>query len=286
MPVTLVDPQIFATVLHPLATAPDQLAVPGLVQVAQVGTPTSNACADVFVFAGHDLEALHRTILGFSLTADESALNIQVCVFNPDLIDELLAAAQEWSRTYHLALKVTCYSTRTSEAQVMRHTFRGDRPRVFCRAGAVPRCRQGMSRLLQTVGHEPATLLFTNSANLTISDRQGVSAIPVSTLLSSDALPWTDRLVAAVVPAHVDPGQAPIPYVYTLEGFLLAQGLQGSGGEASVRLAPHADFVHSGTEQQPDEFYTRLDAYSLHQARTALLASKRRSRHHPRRMTA
>jgi hypothetical protein len=169
---------------------------------------------------------------------------------------------------------------------VVRHAFQGNRPRVFCRAGAVPRCSDWLSRVLETLRREQSPLLFANAANANLLGPKGVLGIPVLALLSSDAPHWADRVVAAVVPARSDPDRAPVPRVYTLEAFLLAQGLQGSGSAASVRLVPDATFVHSGTGQRPDEFYARLDAYSLQQAFTEPLASKRRPRHHPRRMTA
>jgi hypothetical protein len=284
MAVALVAPEIFPAVLHPLATAPDRYTAPGLVRVAEFGSATANACADVFVFAGDDLEALHRTILGLSLTSRETALQVQVCVFDPGVIDRLLAAAQAWSRTYHLPLKVACYSARTSEAQVVRQAFRSDRPRIFCRAGTVPRCSEWISQVLQSNKQERGALLFANPTNLNIPLHRGVSAVSISTLLPSDSLSWADRLMAAVVLPHSDPDRAPMPGVYTLEGFLLAYEMQGSDRKGTLRLAPDAPFVQSGTSERPDDFYAKLDAYSLQQARAASLAPKRRTRPYPSRM--
>ncbi|MPR08700.1 hypothetical protein [Microvirga tunisiensis] len=284
-PVGSVSREIFPTVLHPLATAQPNEAAPRLAQVVEFGPPTASARADVFIFAGPDLEALHRTILGLSLTSRESPIAIHICVFDRGVMDRLVVAAEEWSKIYRVPLTIVGYSERTSEAQVVRKAFRGAVPRIFCRAGVVPRRGDWLSLVLTALGNERTTFLFAAEAGMEPQNAKAATVLPLGGLLSGDGRDLSDRLAAVVVAPDTKPDFAGMPGFYTLEAALLAQALRAGEGEAILPLASAVDFVHSGPQQRPDELYAELDALSLQILCKSFFAARRRPRHRGVRMT-
>ena len=163
-PLAWVSPATLPTVLHPLATASGD-AAPGLLQHLELGSEPEQVSADVVVFVRQDLEALHRTVLALSLTSRDRPFAVHLCLFDARLWPALEAKAQVWSRTYGLPLRLSCYSTRTTEAQVAQQAAASARPQVYCRAGVVPRRGDSLARVLSTLQGKTSTLLVEGTAD-------------------------------------------------------------------------------------------------------------------------
>ncbi|MBM1171275.1 hypothetical protein [Microvirga arabica] len=274
LPVAQVRADVFSTVLHPLATAPNHDVPPGIVQVVDYGL-TDDADADIFVFVGNDLEALHRTLLALALTSGGATLNVCLCVFDPRFMSTLSPAAQVWARRYELSLAITCYSSRTSEAQVARAVFEGDRPRLFCRAGAVP----GDSSWLESVFASLAmgrTTLVLRAHDRRASDAADDSFESLTTTETEGG--WQRRVAAGAISADGAPDLTGLPRFYTFEAFVLAQVLRETRDATVLSIAAAPRFVQSGTTSTIDEFGARLDAYSLQTLVQSFSAGARRWR--------
>jgi hypothetical protein len=277
-PITSVHADAFSTILHPLATAERGASAPRLTHRMTLRSGHHAAQADIFVFVGADLEALHRTLLALSLTSRDVPFDVHLCVLDQTLLPSLTEAVGTWADLYALPLDLLCYSRRASEAQVVEDVLQGDVPRVFCRAGAVPRHGNWLSLLLKKLKTGNDTIVL------------GISGHPESgrkTRLPSDALKGivvdaprqgaASALQAAVIaPGHqADPDG--VPQLFTLEGFLLRQALQTTGSaDSSVSVVPELNFTHSGTNCRPDPFEAELDIYSLQEHLKSSLGSKRR----------
>ncbi|MBM6582760.1 hypothetical protein ILT44_21370 [Microvirga sp. BT689] len=280
-PLAWVDPATLPTVLHPLATTGTH-AAPGLLQRRDLGSEPEQVSADVVVFVQQDLEALHRTVLALSLTTSDRPLAVHVCLFDPRLWPALEAKAQVWSRTYGLPLRLSCYSTRATEAQVAQQAAASPRPKVFCRVGVVPRRGDSLARVLATLQGKTSTLLVEGTADPEMP-RHDVSS---ATLLDDAAQPDLSASIAVgALSSDHRPKADGMPQFYTLEGFLLAQAIAGPSGEGELPVHGDSDFVSSGTADRPDEFETKLDRLSLQILRKSSSSPKRRPRRPNSRVT-
>jgi hypothetical protein len=247
--VASVDSEVFAAVIHPLATASDHYAFPSRVRVCDFGTALPDPRAEIYVFVGSVVDAAHRTVLALFLTTGTTPIRVHLCLFDGGLADTVAAAAREWSETYQLCLQMTCYSSRTTEAQVVRHLCAGPRPAVFVRAGAVPRHNAWLAQLLEHLQAEP-TLYIGGSAN--------------DDALGADAQRLVEhRLTAAAVgPGYAVTG-AGMPRFYSMEGLLLSQVIRQSETRATLPLLPELDFVCTDRNSGADPFSSELDSRSL-----------------------
>jgi hypothetical protein len=272
LPVMAVKADVFPDILHPVATAFVRETAPGLVSVDDFGADVE-AHADLYVFAGADLEALHRTIIGVSLTAREA--HVHVCVFDRMLLDQVATAAQRWSAIYKLRLQVRCYSARSSEAQVVRRTWPVTRPGVYCRAGAVPHRSDWLTRTLQRLEAGQASLLLGAPADPTPPRQDEPSLVDLLRDPSQAALmsPMSVFAAAAIAPNTVL--QSGLPRLFTLEAFVLAQASQR---ETTSDLTDDLCFVSSGTMSHGDDFAQKLDLSSLQKLAKSPLAAGRRVR--------
>jgi hypothetical protein len=280
-PLAGVDPATLPTVLHPLATASGP-AAPGLLQRVDLGSEPEQVSADFVVFVQQDLEALHRTVLALSLTLRDRPFAIHLCLFDPRLWPALETKAQVWSRAYGLPLRLSCYSTRTTEAQVAQQAMASTRPQVFCRAGIVPRRCDGLARVLSTLQGKTATLLVEGTADPTVPRHDVPMGLRLADVAQAD-LPA--HIALAVLSSDNQPKAEGMPQFYTLEGFLLAQAIASQSSEIVVEDAHGDDFVSSGTSDRPDDFGTKLDRLSLQMLRKSSSAAKRRPRKVARRGT-
>jgi hypothetical protein len=256
MPVSWVRPDVFSRVLYPLATAQGNEAAPGLVQVSDFGVPSNAVQADVYVFVGADLEAAHRTVLALALTTHGVAVQVHLCLFDPTRFDELATAAEEWSKAYALPVRLTSYSARTTEAQVARAAFNGERPRILCRAGWVPRASSWVPRILQQLAAaEFLVLAGVGEQNLQIQD--------LSQLMPLAGQDQERLIIGGAIAAHQEPSLAGLPCLYTLEGFLLAQASRNLHVEPYLPLAAERNFAYIGSQDSSDNFHIRLDCHSL-----------------------
>jgi hypothetical protein len=274
LPVAQVRADVFPSVLHPLATVPNHDVPPGIVEVIEWGL-SENAAADLFIFAGNDLEALHRTLLAFSLTSGEIPLNIHLCVFDRRIMNSLRTAVRDWVGRYDLSLGITCHSPRTSEAQVARHVFHGERPRLFCRAGAVPGRSNWLEAVFASLEQGRATLTLG-----TCDPRTKASADTLMADLSASESEggWLSQITAGAAPADTVPDLTRLPRFYTFEAFLLAQALRETRDATALSIAADVHFVQSGTTSTTDAFGARLDAYSLQKLVQSSSAGVRRWR--------
>jgi len=280
-PLSWVDPATLPTVLHPLATASGP-AAPGLLQRLDLGSEPEQVSAEVVVFVRQDLEALHRTVLALSLTSRDRPFAIHLCLFDPRLWPALEEKAQVWSRTYGLALRLSCYSTRTTEAQVVQQAAASARPQVFCRAGVVPRHGDSLARILAALQGETATLYVEGTADHGMA-RHDASSLPLLADTVQADLPA--RIVVGALSPDYQPKVGGRPQFYTLEGFILAQAIAGQSDEGEVPVEPEGDFVLSGTFDRPDDFETKLDQLSLQILRKSSSSPKRRPRRSNGRVT-
>lgn len=255
MPVSWVKPDIFGRVLYPMATAHGNEAAPGLVQVRDFGAPPKDLQADVYVFVGADLEAAHRTILALALTRHGVPVQVHLCLFNPNQFDELTTAAEAWSNAYALPLRLTSYSARTTEAQVARAAFNGERPCIFCRAGAIPRASDWVPLILQQLATDEVLVL-------SIGGEQGLQTRDLSLLGPLSGQGESRIIGGAIAPRH-EPSLAGLPCLYTLEGFLLAQASRNTSGEGGLPVATERNFAYFGGQERPDDFHIKLDRHSL-----------------------
>ncbi|QRM35591.1 hypothetical protein [Microvirga sp. VF16] len=273
-PMAWVDPATLPTILHPLATAGGH-AAPGLLQRLDLGSEPEQVSADIVVFVQQDLEALHRTVLALSLTLHDRPFAIHLCLFDPRLWPALEAKAQVWSRSYGLPLRLSCYSTRTTEAHVAQQAMAGTRPQVFCRAGVVLRRGDGLVRLLSMLHGKAATLLVEGTADPAMP-RHDVSTVPqLADVVQAD---WPARIVLAALSSDDRLKADGMPQFYTLEGFLLAQAMASQSSEVVLQDAHDGDVVSSGTSDRPDDFETKLDRLSLQMVRRSSSAAQRRPR--------
>jgi hypothetical protein len=267
--VAAVDSEAFAALIHPLATASDHYALPSRVRVCDFGTAISDPRVEIHVFVGSDLNAAHRTVLALFLTTGTTPIRVHLCLFNGGLVDTVAAAAREWGETYQLCLRMTCYSSRTTEAEVVRHLCVGSLPAVFVRAGTVPRHNAWLARVLEHLQTEP-TLYIGSSAN---DDSLGGNPQRLV----------EHRLTAAAVgPGYAVDG-AGMPRFYSMEGLLLSQLIHQSDTRATLPLLPELDFVCTDRNSGADPFSSELDSRSLTILSQPPVASRTRSR--PRRAT-
>jgi hypothetical protein len=274
MPVAAVRAEIFLDVLQPLATALVRESAPGLVSVHDFGAE-GEAQANLYVFAGADLEALHRTILGLSLTSRDVAMRVHVCVFDRTLLDQVVSAAQHWSEIYKLTLQVRCYSARSSEAQVVRDAWPTTRPSIYCRAGAVPHRTDWLTSTLQRLEAEQASFLLGAPGDPTLAYQDPSFWLNLLPNPSGDAMrsPVSALGAAAIAPnIALQPG---LPRLFTLEAFVLAQASERG---PITTLTEDLCFVSSGTMSQGDEFSRKLDLFSLQKHAKSPLAAGRRVR--------
>ena len=280
-PLAWVSPATLPTVLHPLATASGG-AAPGLLQHLELGSEPEQVSADVVVFVRQDLEALHRTVLALSLTSRDRPFAVHLCLFDARLWPALEAKAQVWSRTYGLPLRLSCYSTRTTEAQVAQQAAASARPQVFCRAGVVPRRGDSLARVLSTLQGKTSTLLVEGTADHGMP-RHDASSAPLLADAAQVDLPA--RIAVGALSSDHQPKADGMPQFYTLEGFLLAQAIAGQSGEGELPVERDGDFVSSGTSDRPDDFETKLDRLSLQILRKSSSSAKRRPRRPTGRVT-
>lgn len=273
-PLAWVDLGTLPTVLHPIATTGAH-AAPGLLQRLDLGSEPDQVSADIVVFVQQDLEALHRTILALSLTSSDRPLAVHVCLFDSRLWPDLEAKAQVWSRTYGLPLRLSCYSTRTTEAQVAQQAAASARPKLFCRAGVVPRRGDSLARVLTTLQGKTSTLLVGSSADIGMPRHDVSSATVLAGAAQADL---SAPIAVGVLSSDHRPKADGMPQFYTLEGFLLAQSLAGQSGEGELPVQPYGDFVSSGTADRADEFESKLDRLSLQILRKSSSSPKRRPR--------
>ncbi|MGF9759439.1 hypothetical protein AAII07_30010 [Microvirga sp. 0TCS3.31] len=263
--VASVDSEVFAALIHPLATASDHYALPSRIRVCDFGAALPDPRAEIHVFVGSDVDAAHRTVLALFLTTGRAPIRVHLCLFDSGLVDTVAAAARDWSETYQLCVRMTCYSSRTTEAQVVRHLCAGPHAAVFVRAGSVPRHNDWLGQVLAQLPTEPV-LHIGGSAN---DDALGADP---------------QRLVehrftaAAVGPGYVVTG-AGMPRFYSMEGLLLSQVIRQSETRATLPLLPELDFVCSDRNSGADPFSSELDSRSL----TILSQPPVASRSHPRR---
>lgn len=263
--VASVDSEVFAALIHPLATASDRYALPSRARVCDFGAALPDPRADFHMFVGSDVDAAHRTVLALFLTTGTTPIRVHLCLFDGGLANTVAAAARAWSETYQLCMRVTCYSSRTTEAQVVRHLCAGLHPAVFVRAGSVPRHNGWLGRVLEHLQAEP-TLHIGGSAN--------------DASLSADPQRLVEhRLTAAAVgPGYAVTGVG-MPRFYSMEGLLLGQVIRQNGTRATLPLLPELDFVCTDRNSGADPFSSELDSRSL----TILSQPPVASRSHPRR---
>jgi hypothetical protein len=267
MSVATVKAEWFESIIRPLAVAYAHQTEPGLVGVREFGTEV-DAQADVHVFAGSDIEALHRTIIGLALTSREAPIKVRIILANHSLFDQIAAAAGRWSQIYHLAIEVRCYALKSSEAQVIRSMWPTLRPGVYCRAGAVPLHQDWLMQSLHQFASVHATMLIGYMAEC---GRPLETAPGPADLFHAFGQPEAARpphILAAAAIAPDRPQAAGLPRLFSLEAFLAAQAAQDRSA-TSMSLS----FVPSGTMSHANEFDRRLDRSSLQKIAKSPLAS-------------
>jgi hypothetical protein len=283
LPVASVDPDVFATILYPLATAADSYAPPSRVEVCDFGASVTDSRAELYVFVGNDVEAAHRTVLALFLTSGPARFQIHLCCFNGGLVEPLAAAAREWSQRYGLPVRMTCYSARTTEAQVVRHVCTGSIPAVFLRASVVPRRSDWLLQVVQKA--EQTSLVIGGNAAFDCAGNDTLSALSIASGLGGHPHQrLRDCLSAAVVNPLCAVDVADMPRFYTLEGFLLGQAIRRNQTGATMSLSSELDFIYTDAHTGADEFSAALDLQSLKNLAQSPFGSRTQS--HPRRAVA
>lgn len=270
MPVASIKPEWFESVIVPLAVAYEHHREPGLVGVRSFGAAIE-AQADVHVLAGSDIEALHRTVLGLAVTSRDAPAKVCIVLANHSVFDQISAAAERWSQIYQLVIEIRCYTTRSSEAQVIRSTWPIVRPGVYCRAGTVPQHPNWLGRTIHQFASVPATMLV----GYMMEGGAPLDTVPGPADLFRDfgqpaaALPSYTFAAVAIAPNR--PLATGLPRLFSLEAFLSAQAVQNRAA-TSMDLC----FIPSGTMSHTNEFDCRLDRSSLQKAAKSSLASGKR----------
>jgi hypothetical protein len=284
VPVATLHAHLFERVVHPLATMGDARPRPSLSHRIDVGSREGRAAADIFVFVDHDLEALHRTILGLSLTSSQP-VNIYLCLFDQTVLDKLISVAQQWADLYAVALQIRCYTSRASEACVIAHEFEGALPRVFCRAGAVPRQADWLPAILQQLeaGHD--SIVLGTETGSPLGRDLTLSPTDLRAVLETDQQPsgFDLRIKAAAVAPSLAVGGTRLRRLFTFEAFVLRQAVCGLRPGQHACVAETLNFIQTASNHRPDTFQTKLDAYSLRESLQLPERSKRRVRIVPRR---
>lgn len=271
MTVANVHADVFASVLHPVATMGAVVSPPRLTRRMDFGSYEDDACADVIVFADADLEALHRTIVGLSLTSRIQPFNVHICVFDHGTMAKLIERAPKGADRYALPLRLSCYGSRTTEAEVTRHLIEGDRPSVFVRAGAVPRRSDWLTLVLEKLQKTRNSFLIGKSG--TIEPGQSAS-LPISSL---DEI-LTEGREGEVAPGLLAFAAAPgsvfkmeqTPRLFTMEAFLLHLSVEAlASPSCDIFAASELAFAQTGTRDNADLVQAKLDHYSLRATRTS-----------------
>ncbi|WP_404295204.1 hypothetical protein ACD578_27630 (plasmid) [Microvirga sp. RSM25] len=262
-PLALVNRKTFETVLHPLAAAAEADVAPGLLQIIDLTDETAKPYADIVVFVGRDLEALHRTVLGLSLTTRNTPFSVHLCLFDPRLTAALETAARNWTRMYAVDFRLSIFSSRTTDAQVARQFFASARPQILCRAGVAPRLSGWLPQILSKLESRPNGILVGADSGLGAAGQDNASVVRLASLNRSEAgAGLADRIIAAAVAPGVRPNLEATPCFYTLEGFILVQAFQGAAGE-TLKIDDNLRFTRTGTTDCHDDFHAQIDSYSL-----------------------
>jgi hypothetical protein len=266
LPVANVHAEVFPTILHPLATSAG-LSAPGLLQKISFGPSCDSAQADIFVFAGPDLEALHRTVLSLSLTSRETRCAIHICLFDLGPMNQLVPRIEQWTELYDLSLHIRCYSSRTAEAQVAEQELKGGKTRVFCRAGVVPRRADWLAVVLETLENKPEAIL--------VGTCNTVGSGPKATRRASHPHhQWVneadngigDSIFVAAVTAGLHSVPEASSRFFVLESFLTGLAIHAADTGMPISTVMESLLVPSGAHYAPDPFQAKLDAYSLQES--------------------
>ncbi len=270
MSVAAVKPEWFESVIAPLAMAYGHQTEPGLVGVRSFGAAI-DAQADVYVFAGSDIEALHRTIIGLAVTSRNAPIKVCIVLANHSVFDRTSASAERWSQIYQLAIEIRCYTARSTEAQVTRSIWPTVRPGFYCRAGTVPPHSNWLGQTVRQFASARATMLV----GYMMECGRPIETVPGAADLFRDlgqpAGAEPSYTFAAVAVAPNRPLSTGLPRLFSLEAFLAAQAAQDHSA-TSIDLC----FMPSGTMSHADEFDYRLDRSSLQRNAKSSLASGKR----------
>ncbi len=270
MSATAVRADWFESVIRPLAIAYEYQTEPGLLGIRNFGAEV-DAQADVYILAGSDVEAVHRTIIGLALTSRDALIKVSIVLTNRSLFDPIAAEAERWSQVYHLAIEIRCYAQRSTEAQVIRNTWPTARPGIYCRAGVVPL----HANWLGQVEHQFASLRATMLIGYMAGCGRPLDTAPGPTdlfqALGQPKAALSPYTFAAAAIAPDRPLATGLPRLFSLEAFLAAQAAQERSA-SSMALG----FVSSGTMSHADEFERRLDRSSLQKIAKSSLASGKR----------
>ncbi|MET0429709.1 MAG: hypothetical protein ABW026_14590, partial [Microvirga sp.] len=259
-PLALLHDDVLRSVLHPILAAARPTADAVLAERMDVGVPAPSETA-VIVFADGDREALHRTLIGLSLTSGE-AFHVIVCVPSGQAMRALGSCIRDWSARYRLALSLRYYSHRLSEAEIAQSAFTMYPRRILLRAGIVPAHPAWLTQALERLAGSDAGVGL------------GLSETDVPDCLHTAARAWLEesgspagrnlkRHISAVAIADRPDGRSVLAgRLFSIEayGLGLVLSLGGPGGEGDVPIVGVA-----GYHGQDDDktFRDQVDLVSL-----------------------
>ncbi|MGO4706851.1 hypothetical protein AB4072_13865 [Microvirga sp. 2MCAF38] len=261
-PVACVDGELFRRVYHPIVSASNSPEKAHLIHKAEFGL-SRRPSAEILIFANGDFEALHRTIIGLSLTVSGIPCDINVCVFERALIETLTAQLRSWASLYGLAVRLACFSSRTSEAQAARFSFGPRLPRILLRSGRVPRQANWLASLLDKVEEgQPGILISSDTDPIAGAKTKTFSGVLDQLRPIDDKSDERPAVAAAFVGTNVDISVPSSEKVFGLEAYILALGLCASDSTLAAS-APELGFARTEFNKSSSSFHDRLDSISL-----------------------
>ncbi|WP_157961281.1 hypothetical protein [Microvirga flavescens] len=271
-PVTFVDQGLFTRVLHPIAAAPVVPAIASLVHKAEFGESIEPQ-VEILVFAQRDIEALHRTMIGLSLTLGNVTCEITICCFDRSLVAPLTEHARSWATLFGISLRLACFGSGVSEALAAQYSFGRQLPRVLCRAGTVPRQSGWLSSALVRARKGRTGLLLGWSASQDVNEAETVEQLfEKFHPLQMEGIDHF-ALGAALVTTRLDAAIAEAIKVFTLEAYILALALRADG-QGEVVFSTEMGFGNCGSEDQHDRFEEIVDLYGLQKLYESVSSSK------------
>ncbi|WP_210489510.1 hypothetical protein [Microvirga antarctica] len=280
-----VSAEVFAAILHPVATAAAARGTPPLAFQRDFGPACDKAAADVVVFASDDIEAVHRTLLGLSFTSRDRAFRVKLCQIGCADLSAFLPLIDRWAGLYALPVQVSGFTSGASEADVFVTATRARCPQVFCRAGAVPRDRDWLAGLLKRLDLGGHSLLLGLSAGPTIRREARTLPEPFEKMLVAGHSSVLENCVAVATSSRFEPSQIDAPRMFCWDAFAISEAIIALERGLPVFAAPELNFIQSGATAQANPFQARLDGHSVQESLKSFLASRRR-RASPQRRTA
>lgn len=261
-PMALLHDDVLPNVLHPILAAAPPSADAVLAERLDVGVPAPSETA-VVVFADGDREALHRTLIGLSLTAGEG-FHVIVCAASGKAMRALAPCIRDWSVRYRIAVSLRFYSHRLSEAEIAQSAFQAYPRRILLRAGIVPGRPTWLRDALEGLARSETGIGL------------GLCGTDIPDCLHTAARAWLEesrsptgrhlkaRIAAIAVADRTEPHSVPASRLFSIEayglGLLLAQPLRRDDEREGVPLVSVAGY-HG--QDEDNTLRDRVDLVSL-----------------------